>query len=77
MYTENTIIATVNKNKIVQAVPLKDKVANKPTRAERAVANINIKIGVATIKPIRHAKVLIFATMICICRAINLSVAPT
>ena len=77
MYTEKAIIAIINKNKANQELPDNDNVANNPTRAERADAIINIKMGVATTKPIKHAKVLIFATMICIWRAINLSVAPT
>ena len=45
MYTEKTIIAIININKANQELPDNDNVANNPTRAERADAIINIKIG--------------------------------
>ena len=59
------------------SIPDNVNVANNPTRAECAVDKINPKIGIATTKPIKHAIALIFATMICIWFAMNLSVAPT
>lgn len=70
-------MVTDNKNKANQALLDRVNVANKPIRAECAVVNIKINIGDATTNPIKHARLLIFATMICICFDINESVAPT
>jgi len=77
MYIDNITIATGNKIIVNQFDVDKDNVDIKPTRAECAVAKIINIMGNAHTKPMVQAIVLIFATMICICFAINLSVAPT
>ena len=66
-----------NANKMITSIADSVNVASNPTRAECAVDKINSKIGIAIINPIKHASALIFATIICICFAIKLSVAPT
>ena len=71
-----TIITGSNAS-IIQFDADNDRVDINPTRAECAVDNIIKIIGAAQIKPTKHASELIFATMICICVAMNLSVAPT
>ena len=66
-----------NNAKTNQPVVDKESVDIKPTRADCAVDKIIKIIGNAHTKPTRHATELIFATMICIWRAIKLSEAPT
>ena len=73
---DNITIAIGSSININQSVVDKDNVAIKPVRAECAVAKIINIIGAAHIKPTVQAIVLIFATIICICFAMNLSVAP-
>ena len=66
-----------NNIKTIQSDVDSDNVAINPTRAECAVDNIIKIIGVAHTKPTRQAMELILATIICICFATKLSVAPT
>ena len=73
----NMIITIGSNVSIAQPAPLNPIVAIRPTRALCAVDIIIIRIGAAATKPIAAASALIFATMICICRVIKLSDAPT
>ena len=77
MYIENAIIAIGISSNIVHPAPDNPIVAIIPTRVLCAVDIISPSIGNAVTSPIVVANVLIFATMVCICRATNLSDAPT
>ena len=73
---EKATIAAGNRNSVSQPVPDSPNIAISPTRALCAVDIISNKTGIAAIKPIAAAVVLIFATIICIWCATKLSEAP-
>ena len=76
MYIEKIIIRIGNKISNTQPVLDIASIDIRPTRVLCAVDNISNKMGIAIIKPEKHAIIQIFPVIICICFAIKLSLAP-